>query len=106
VHSLILQPYIENAIWHSLANHTFTKVILDISLSGASNLCYTITEQKSGSKAKLRQAPLPHEALQLLQDTHNWLSTNNAIFQIGNVDLYNQQQIAIAQKTIIILPLI
>jgi LytS/YehU family sensor histidine kinase len=102
---LILQPYIEYAIWQSLANNNFTKIVLDISLYGASSLCYTITEQKNESKAKLRQAPLPHEVQDLMKGTKDWLNKNNSLFNVEKVDLYNEQQIAIAQKTIIMLPI-
>jgi LytS/YehU family sensor histidine kinase len=103
---LILQPYIENAIWQSLVNNTFTKIVLDISLSGAANICYSITEQKNEGKPKLRQAPMPHEVQDLMKGTKDWLNKNNTLFNVEKVDLYNEQQIAIAQKTIIMLPLI
>ncbi len=102
VPSLVLQPYIEVAIWNSLSTKKVpNKIILEINLSDKNKIVYNITQSKTLTKPKLRQAPMPHETLQMLKNSNKWIFKNSLLFNVETIDLYNEAKVAFAQKTII-----
>jgi LytS/YehU family sensor histidine kinase len=101
----LIQPYIEYAIWHLLANQASKNIVLEIGLKNHNKMMYAITHAKTNGTPKLRQALLPHQVQQQIKNTTKWITKNNLLFEVEKIDLYNEAQIAIAQKTSIILPI-
>jgi LytS/YehU family sensor histidine kinase len=99
----VLQPYIESAIWHSLASETVNQILIEIILVGENKIAYHITSAKTKGKPKLRQLLLPDEIAKQIQQTDTWLDKNSSLFEIENIDLYNHEHTIVANKTIITL---
>jgi LytS/YehU family sensor histidine kinase len=107
VPALILQPYLELSIWQNLASaQKHQQILVDITLYKKNFLQYSITETKSDIKPKIRQALLPHEIQSKLDNSKKWAASKASQIELEILDLYDETQNAIAQKTIITLPLI
>jgi LytS/YehU family sensor histidine kinase len=107
VPALMLQPYLELSIWQNLLEgQKSQKILVDISLHNKDCIQYCITQTKSITKPKLRQTLLPHEMQSKLENSKKWSESKAHQIELKILDLYDENQNAIAQKTIIILPLI
>jgi LytS/YehU family sensor histidine kinase len=107
VPALILQPYLERSIWQNLAGvQKQQQILIEIKLHKKDFLQYSITETKSATKPKLRQALLPHEIESKLENSIRWAESKAPQIDLEILDLYDNKQNAFAQKTIITLPLI
>jgi LytS/YehU family sensor histidine kinase len=107
VPALLLQPYIEKAIWQYLAldNSATKNIILDINLHKKDFLQYSITETKTIGKPKLLQAPLPHEVQAQYAKANEWAKENDTRFETETINLYNNEMNTVAIKTVITIPL-
>jgi LytS/YehU family sensor histidine kinase len=107
VPALVLQPYLELSIWQNLANtQKQQQILVDIKLHKKDFLQYSITETKSDIKPKIRQALLPHEIESKLENSKKWAESKTPQILLEILDLFDENQNPIAQKTIITLPLI
>lgn len=107
---MIIQPYVENAIWHGLSNkeHGTGKIILNFTLE---NDCIKCTIEDNGigrEKAKLYNAKKEHTSVgmlittQRLQKLHSeeYLGIQNEI-----IDLIDGQGNALGMKVVVYLPI-
>jgi LytS/YehU family sensor histidine kinase len=109
VPALILQPYLELSIWQNLANtQKQQQILVEVKLYKKDFLQYSITETKTattGTKAKIRQALLPHEIMDNLKTYKKRGSSKTPKIDLEIVNFCDENQTIIAQKTIITLPL-
>jgi LytS/YehU family sensor histidine kinase len=104
---LVLQPFLEQAIWHSFlyapSNNT---ILIEIQLDGQNNLMYCITEPLL-LKITIDENTKPSKEIEKqLNITKKWIQQNTLLFKVESINLYNSLQEPIATKTSITIPLI
>lgn len=110
--SMIIQPYIENAIWHGLL-HKETKGKLTVKIEKSSSDCVKVEVEDNGigrekaqelkSKQVLKKKSYGMEITHNRIDILNKIENNNTICNI--IDLKDEKHVAIGTKVELIIPL-
>ncbi|MBJ2173973.1 histidine kinase [Aureibaculum sp. A20] len=106
--SLILQPFMENALWHGLsAKKGNKKLTLDIKKNGKGNLIFTIEDngigrgksaEIKGNKVHKRESI----GLKLTEERlRNFVKDNSRDYKLTFEDLYNEDGVASGTKVIL-----
>lgn len=108
--SLLIQPYIENAIWHGLLQKEGEKKIeINITIYNEEAIAISIIDNGIGRDAAraLDQRPKNHKSFGM-QIGENRIRLMNSgghkIAKLEVIDLYNEQHIGIGTKIVIIIP--
>lgn len=110
--TMLLQPYVENAIWHGLMNlNKQRKAVLKVAVSSEKGLLKVVIEDNGIGRARAREfrANALHHSV-AMQLTDERLKIINSTLQNAQVrvvvhDLYDQHQQAIGTKVVLYLPI-
>jgi ligand-binding sensor domain-containing protein/two-component sensor histidine kinase len=101
--SLIIQPFVENAIWHGLHNKT-TKgnILIQVMETNAGNLIITIEDDGIGRKAAAAKEEIKHKSygIDITTNRVKLLNSNNSV---TFTDLYDENNMAAGTRVTILL---
>jgi LytS/YehU family sensor histidine kinase len=111
VHPMLIQPYVENAIWHGLM-HRRTKGLLSISFCLAENGLKVVIRDNGVGREKAKQikesqlVPKKSYGMKVTAERMALLSKNlNVPVSVTVEDLHNEQHVAEGTEVILLLPL-
>lgn len=112
VPSLILQPFLENAIWHGLSlKETDKQIILDVEINNSAFVTVTITDNGLGrvaSQKLKKQKTLKRKSVGISLTKErllNFSKSYNTMYSLKIEDLYNSKNEASGTKIILDIPI-